>query len=40
MECRSLTAGLQRLSFAGKKFEDPERNLEHYGRAFHCFGST
>ena len=23
--------GLQRLSFAGKKFEDPERNLEHYG---------
>ena len=23
--------GLQRLSYAGKKFEDPERNLEHYG---------
>jgi len=23
--------GLLRLSYAGKKFEDPERNLEHYG---------
>lgn len=23
--------GLQRLSYAGKKFEDPERTLEHYG---------
>lgn len=23
--------GLQRLSYAGKRFEDPERTLEHYG---------
>jgi hypothetical protein len=39
MECTTLIVGLQRLSFAGKKFEDAERNLEHYGRASHCFSS-
>ena len=30
-EACGVLPGLQRLSYAGKKFEDPERNLEHYG---------